>query len=63
MYMSPAAKRDIQLKIMVSADERRMLDELAERSGLTASDVIRQFIRREHAATSPATTTRKPKKK
>ncbi len=62
MYMPPA-KRDVQLKIMVSGDERRMLDELAERSGLTASDVIRQFIRREHAATSPRTTTRKPKKK
>lgn len=41
-----------------------MLHELAEHLGLTASDVIRQYVRREHAAlVARATSTRKPKKK
>lgn len=57
-------QRDLQLKVRVTAQELRMLHELAEHLGLTASDVIRQYVRREHAAlVARATSTRKPKKK
>ncbi|HST56288.1 MAG TPA: hypothetical protein VLJ42_10425 [Solirubrobacteraceae bacterium] len=46
-----AAKRfDDRLHVLVTSDERRMLEALAERQGLTTSDVVRQLVRREHAA-------------
>ena len=44
----PPVTRGIQLKIMVSEDERQMLDDLAEQLGLSVSDVVRQLVRREH---------------
>ena len=44
-------QRDEKFQLRMSADERRMLEELADREGLSASDKIRQLIRREHAAT------------
>lgn len=40
--------RDGSLRIRISEEERRMLQAVAEQDGLSASDVIRQFIRREH---------------
>lgn len=48
--MAPAA-RDYMLRVRMTEDERQMLEALAEKSGLTASDIVRQLVRREHAAT------------
>lgn len=46
-----AAKRfDKRLHVLVSAAENEMLEALAERDGLTPSDVVRQLIRQRHAA-------------
>jgi hypothetical protein len=42
-------ERPNQLKILLSDEELEQLRELGERQGLTVSDVVRQFIRREHA--------------
>jgi len=44
-----ALTRDRRLSLLISSDEYRMLQEICEREGLTASDVVRQFIRRRHA--------------
>jgi len=38
------------LRVRMSGGERDMLARLAEADGVTASDVVRLFIRREHAA-------------
>lgn len=43
------AERDVALSIKVSVEEREMLRALADRDGLSASDVVRVFIRRAHA--------------
>lgn len=40
-----------RLHILITVDEHRMLDELAEHEGLRSSDTVRQLIRRQHAAT------------
>jgi len=45
--------RPHRFDIMFSDDESRMLAELALAQGLTAADVIRLGIRREHAHLSP----------
>jgi hypothetical protein len=61
-----APQRSNQLHIMLSDEELTMVRELAEANGLTSSDYIRQFIRREHGALPPATkpkTKPKPKRK
>lgn len=42
----------------ISPEERAMLETLATREGLTASDWLRQAIRRAHAELKPA----KPRK-
>ena len=47
MYM--VKRFDKQLHILVTSDERGMLQELADREGFTPSDMIRQLIRRAHA--------------
>jgi hypothetical protein len=52
-------ERSLQLKIMVSADEKRMLAELADSEGVTASDLVRLFIRRSYAETIGAKKTKK----
>jgi hypothetical protein len=44
-------KRDQLFQLRVSDDEKRMLETLADREGLTASDKVRQMIRREYATT------------
>jgi hypothetical protein len=51
--MSPV-KREKNLRVMMSDDEARQLTELADHAGLSASDWIRQTIRRAHAETFPA---------
>jgi hypothetical protein len=43
-----APDRPNQFKILLSDEERTMLDALAESSGVTASDYLRIVIRREH---------------
>lgn len=40
-------KRENVFQIRISDEERRMLQVLADEDGLSSSDVIRQFIRRE----------------
>lgn len=42
--------RTKQLKVLLSDEEKDWLDALAQARGLTASDVLRQYIRNEHAA-------------
>jgi hypothetical protein len=47
--------RDRRLSMLISEDEHTMLRALAEKEGLTASDWIRQSIRRAHAEAFPTT--------
>jgi hypothetical protein len=46
--------RDKSLRVRVAEDELRMVQELAEADGVTASDYVRLFIRRAHAERFPA---------
>jgi hypothetical protein len=46
-------KRTERLHALLSKEEAKMLEELAEAQGLTASDVVRLLIRREHHERSP----------
>jgi hypothetical protein len=46
--MAPA--RVIQVKVLVTSEEREQLAEIARSKGLTASDVVRQIIRRQFAS-------------
>lgn len=43
--------RDTGFRIRFTSDEREMLRQLAEMQGVTSADVLRLYIRREHAAT------------
>jgi hypothetical protein len=45
--------RETKLTVWLAEAEMAMLNELAERTGLSKSDVIRQLVRREHAGTEP----------
>lgn len=47
-------ERTIQLKLLLSAEEKQWLEEIATRKGLTVSDVVRQFIRDDHQKASLA---------
>jgi hypothetical protein len=47
--MAPEPKTEAFL-LRMGPTETRMLAELSDKSGLTRADVIRQLIRREHAA-------------
>ena len=58
-----AATRGIQVKLLVSIEERLWLDDLADVMGLSIADVVRQLIRREHEARREAIEERKPNKK
>ena len=60
--MAPT-QRDHMFHVRMSDDERRMLEALAEHEGLTASDKIRQLIRREFITTFGETPKPKPKRK
>lgn len=44
-----APERPNQFKILLSDEELEMLRELAERDGVTASDYVRLFVRKESA--------------
>lgn len=44
--MAPTKRENI-FQIRISEEERRMLQVIADEDGLTSSDVVRQFIRRE----------------
>jgi predicted transcriptional regulator len=46
--------REVRLHILVSTEEKGMLDALAEADGLTASDIVRQAIRRMFLERWPA---------
>jgi hypothetical protein len=49
--------------LRMSPTETRMLLELAEKTGLSKSDIVRQLVRREHAETfGEATRVKKPKR-
>ncbi len=43
-------ERPHQYKILLSEDEKAWLEEIATSRGLTAADVLRQYIREAHAA-------------
>lgn len=41
--------RDDVFRFKIAADERQMIEALAERDGLSGSDVLRLLVRRAHA--------------
>ena len=43
-------QRDQIFQLRMTAEEKKMLAALAEREGLTASDKVRQWVRREYSA-------------
>lgn len=43
-------QRDEKFQLRMTSDERQMLEALAERDGYSASDKIRQLIRKEYVA-------------
>lgn len=47
-------ERDIRLSVKIAAEERAMLQALADRDGISVSDYVRLFIRREYAEMRPA---------
>ncbi len=51
-------ERTLQLKILISPEEKQWLEEIAEAKGLNVSTVVRQWIRAERigASGSPAST-------
>ena len=58
--------RDYMLRVRMSDDERRQLQWLADEDGLTASDAVRQLIRRafvERATELAEAVKQKPKTK
>jgi hypothetical protein len=63
--MAPT-QRDNMFHVRMSDDERTMLEAVADREGLSASDKVRQLIRREYAAVfgeAPSPKRPKPKRK
>lgn len=40
--------REVSLKVRLSFRERRMLDEIAERKGVSVADVIRMMVRERY---------------
>lgn len=55
--------RDEKFQLRLTGDERRMLEAIAERDGLSAADIVRQLVRREYAAGFGAAPPKKPKRK
>jgi hypothetical protein len=41
--------RQKRLDVRISTEEALMLEQLAEESGLTVSDIVRVLVRRQHA--------------
>lgn len=58
----PMVDRDSKLTIRISEAELDMLRALAERDGVSASDVLRLFIRRAYLDAFGETTSKAPKK-
>jgi hypothetical protein len=58
-----APERANQFKIMMSDEELSQLRRIAEHEGLTASDIVRQFVRRRHLELFGAPEPKKPKRK
>lgn len=59
-------QRDQVFQLRMTAEEKEMLTELAERDGLTAADKVRQWVRREYATVfgvEPGAKRPKPKPK
>lgn len=54
-------QRSEKFQVRLTTEEREMLDVIAERDGLSASDKIRQLIRREFSLVAESTP--KPKRK
>jgi hypothetical protein len=50
-FMAPRDGRGLVLRVRMNSAERKMVQRLADVAGLTASDIVRQFVRREYAAT------------
>jgi predicted transcriptional regulator len=59
----PLVRRGNVFQIRVSDEERRMLQVIAEEEGLSASDILRQFIRREWFRRYAELMPTKPRKK
>lgn len=59
--MSPEQKSESFL-LRMGASEVKMLEQLADHTGLSRADVIRQLIRREHAAELGTTPKKKQKR-
>jgi hypothetical protein len=60
--MAPLERTEL-LTVRMSAEEIAMLKRLADADGLSASDIIRQFIRRTHAERFGSTPPAAPKKR
>jgi hypothetical protein len=58
---SDQLQRDEKFQIRMTSEERRMLEALAENEGLTASDKVRQLIRKDFLVTFGQATTRRKK--
>ena len=56
-------QRDQLFQLRVTAEEKQMLTALAEREGLTASDKVRQLVRKDYAATFGEAPAKRPKPK
>lgn len=56
-------QRDQLFQLRMTAEEKAMLGALADRDGLSASDKVRQWIRREYAEAFGAAPSGKPKPK
>lgn len=57
-------KRTELLTVRVAPEDMRMIKELAEADGLSASGIVRQLVRRLHAERfGPPKASRKPKRK
>jgi hypothetical protein len=52
-----------RIGLRVTPSEAKMLAELAEETGLSMSDVVRQLVRREHAEKFEQAPRPKPKRK
>jgi uncharacterized protein (DUF1778 family) len=52
-------ERDKMLNVRITDDEDRMLKALAEHTGMSISDVIRQYVRRAFAEAFPTKKTKR----
>ena len=58
-YTLAMVERTKMVNVRVTDDEDRMLKALAEHQGMTASDVLRQYIRRAFAEAFPPKKTKR----